>query len=129
MSPLDPATGIPMDVAMLMRTELGQPLLCTGSYYGRERIFDLLVVTDVDSYRLDVFAATLARAGGPTIGPPEEECCWRVTLDFVEAAYGGRDTACSGRLGAPGIRALASRPARPGIVARSGRRFPAGPIV
>ena len=106
MSSVDKLTGIPMDVAVLMRTELGQPLLCSGSYYARERIFDLLIVTDRDSYRLDVFASTLVTAEGPQPALPEEECCWRVTRDFLAAASGGRTPLVSGESVLPGIRVL-----------------------
>jgi 2-hydroxy-4-carboxymuconate semialdehyde hemiacetal dehydrogenase len=106
MSAIDPATGIPMDVAMLIETELVQSLVCTGSYYGRERIFDLLVITDVDSYRLDVFAGTMTtRAGARTIDS-EERNCWRVTLDFVEAVAEGREPLVPGASVLPAMRAL-----------------------
>ncbi len=106
MSPLDPVTGIPMDVAMLIETGLVQSLVCTGSYYGRERIFDLLVVTDVDSYRLDVLAGTMTtRAGERTIGS-EERNCWRVTLDFVEAVTEGREPLVPGVSVLPAMRGL-----------------------
>jgi 2-hydroxy-4-carboxymuconate semialdehyde hemiacetal dehydrogenase len=108
MSPVDPLTGIPMDVAVLMETELGQPLLCSGSYYGRDRIFDLLVVTDRDSYRLDVFAAALTTDGGTRAIASEEENCWRVTRDFLDALAGGRPPLASGQLVLPAMRALAA---------------------
>ena len=100
-------TGVPMDVAVLMRTELGQPLLCSGSYYGRERIFDLLVVTDRDSYRLDVFAAMMVTEAGPRPALPEEECCWRVTREFLEAASSGRAPLVPGESVLAGTRVLA----------------------
>ena len=47
----DPRTGIPMEVVLLVETEADQSLLCSGSYYSRERMYDTMIVTDRDSYR------------------------------------------------------------------------------
>jgi 2-hydroxy-4-carboxymuconate semialdehyde hemiacetal dehydrogenase len=107
MSPVADLTGIPMDVAVLMHTELGQSLVCSGSYYSRERVFDLMVVTDRDSYRLDVFSATLVTAAGSRPVLPEEECCWRVTRDFIAAVDEGRPPLVPGASVIPAMRVLA----------------------
>jgi 2-hydroxy-4-carboxymuconate semialdehyde hemiacetal dehydrogenase len=107
MSPVDGLTGVPMDVAILVQTQLGQPLLCSGSYHGRERIFDLLVVTDRDSYRLDVFASALTTADGTRPVLPEEENCWRVTRDFLAAVEAGRAPIVTGESVLPAMRVLA----------------------
>jgi 2-hydroxy-4-carboxymuconate semialdehyde hemiacetal dehydrogenase len=106
MSPIDAATGIPMDVAILIETELGQSLLCSGSYYGRERIFDVLIVTDRDSYHLDVFSSTLKTSGVPSSIASEQENCWRVTLDFVAAVADGHEPLVPGAAVLPAMRAL-----------------------
>ena len=106
MSPIDSATGIPMDAAVLIETELGQPLLSSGSYYGRERIFDLHVVTDRDSYRLDIFGSTLTTSGGPSPIAPEQQNCWRLTRDFVAAVAEGREPLVPGAAVLPAMRAL-----------------------
>ena len=42
----DPRTGIPMEVVLLVETEADQSLLCSGSYYSRERLYDTMIVTD-----------------------------------------------------------------------------------
>jgi predicted dehydrogenase len=69
MSSVDKLTGIPMDVAVLMRTELGQPLLCSGSYYARERIRPAHRHRSrlVSARRVCVDAG---HGGGPTACPP-----------------------------------------------------------
>lgn len=108
MSDVDPVTGVPMDAALLIVTEGSQSLVCSGSYYARERIFDLFVVTNRDSYRLDVFASTFTTADGPRPTASEEENCWRVTLDFLAAVEEGRPPLVSGESVLPGIRALAA---------------------
>ena len=53
----DPHTGIPMEVVLLVETETDQSLLCSGSYYSRERIYDTMIVTARDSYRLNILEA------------------------------------------------------------------------
>jgi 2-hydroxy-4-carboxymuconate semialdehyde hemiacetal dehydrogenase len=108
MSPVDPSTGVPMDAAILMQTEHGQPLLCSGSYYARERLFDLLVVTNRDSYRLDVFAETLTTAAGARPIDSEEANCWRLTHDFIAAVRDQRDPLVPGDSVLPAMRALAT---------------------
>jgi 2-hydroxy-4-carboxymuconate semialdehyde hemiacetal dehydrogenase len=108
MTPVARLTGIPMDVAILMRTQLGQPLLCSGSYYARERLFDLLVITNRDSYRLDVFAATLTTADGARPVLSEEENCWRITRDFLVAVDEGRAPLVPGESVLDGLQALAT---------------------
>jgi 2-hydroxy-4-carboxymuconate semialdehyde hemiacetal dehydrogenase len=108
MSPVDRSTGVPMDVAILMQTELGQPLLCSGSYYARERLFDLLIVTDRDSYRLDVFAETLTSSTGQHPIDSEEANCWRLTQDFIAAVRDRRSPLVSGDSVLPAMRVLAT---------------------
>ena len=60
----DPRTGIPMEVVLLIETEADQSLLCSGSYYSRERIYDTMIVTDRDSYRLNILESTLTTGAG-----------------------------------------------------------------
>ena len=108
MSPVDRLTGIPMDVAVLMRTHFDQSLLCSGSYYARERIFDLLVITDRDSYRLDVFAGTLTTSDGAQPVISEEANCWRITRDFLAAVEQGRPPLVPAESVLAGMRVLAN---------------------
>ena len=108
MAPVDPLTGIPMDVAILMETGLEQSLSCSGSYYGHERIFELLVVTDRDSYRLDVFAGTLTTANESRVILSEEQNCWRITRDFLAAVQERRPPLVNGRSVLAAMDALAA---------------------
>jgi 2-hydroxy-4-carboxymuconate semialdehyde hemiacetal dehydrogenase len=122
MSPVHGLTGIPMDVAILMQTRLGQPLLCSGSYHSRERIFDLLVVTDRDSYRLDVFADAVTTADGARPVLSEEENCWRVTRDFLAAVDEKRTPLVTGESVLPAMRAIA------GVQDQWDRKYGEGPL-
>jgi 2-hydroxy-4-carboxymuconate semialdehyde hemiacetal dehydrogenase len=108
MSPVDAATGTPMDVAIMCRTVEEQSLVCTGSYYGRERMFDMLAVTDRDSYRLDVFRSELTSGAGSSPVASEEKNCALVTLDFLAAVVEGRDPLIPGASVLPAMRVLAS---------------------
>jgi 2-hydroxy-4-carboxymuconate semialdehyde hemiacetal dehydrogenase len=92
----DVATGIPMDVALSVETTAEQSLVCTGSYYGQERIFDLLVITDRDSYRLDVFGRTLTTRAGTVPVASEEATCARLTAHFANAVRTGGEVETSG---------------------------------
>lgn len=106
MSPTDPKTGTPMEVSLGIDTENEQSLVCTGSYYGRERIFEALVITDRDSYRLDSFGDTLTLGSGTRTAAPWMENCARVTRDFVEAVQRGRPPAITGESVLPAMRVL-----------------------
>ena len=57
--PIEPRTGIPMELVLVVETHDDQTIVCTGSYYSGEYIYDTLVVTDRDSYRTDERRATL----------------------------------------------------------------------
>jgi 2-hydroxy-4-carboxymuconate semialdehyde hemiacetal dehydrogenase len=96
MPALDEHTGIPMEVFIGGETEGDQSLICTGSYHGRERIFEVLVVTDCDSYRMDVVRSTLTTGAGAQPIAPEAENCGLVTYDFVHAVRERRESACTG---------------------------------
>lgn len=102
----DPTTGIPMEVCLLASTDADQSLVCTGSYYARERIFDLLIITDRDSYRLDVFASTLTQAAGTEGIGSEEETCALLTEAFLDAVRGDGQLDISAEAVLPAMRAL-----------------------
>lgn len=106
MSPVDAVTGIPMDAAIMIETDQGQPLVGTGSYYSRERIFDVMAVTDHESYRLDVFRSQLTTGTDTTPISSEEDNCALLTRDFIEAVAGGREPMVTGASVLPGMRAL-----------------------
>lgn len=106
MPPCDPGTGIPMEAVVLVETEADQSLVCTGSYFARERIYDTFVVTDRDSYRIDVLAGTLTTGDGTRAVDAEQANCAYATRDFVEALAEGRAPAVTGRSVLPAMRAL-----------------------
>jgi 2-hydroxy-4-carboxymuconate semialdehyde hemiacetal dehydrogenase len=107
LSPVDTLTGIPMDAAIMIEADRGESLVCTGSYYSRERIFDVMVVTDRDSYRLDVFRSQLTTGAGTTSIASEADNCALLTHDFIEAVSAGRDPIVTGTSVLPAMRALA----------------------
>lgn len=96
MPALDERTGIPMEVFIGVETARDQSLICTGSYYGRERIFEVLVITDHNSYRMDVMRNTLTTGAGAQPIAAEAENCGLVTQDFVQAVRERRAPACTG---------------------------------
>lgn len=106
MPALDTQTGIPMEIVLVVETHDDQSLVVTGSYYGRERIYDTLVVSDRDSYRVDELKATLATGAGVQDIPTERENAWRCARDFVEAVRAGRDPQVPGWSVLPTMRVL-----------------------
>lgn len=91
MPSVDAQTRIPMDAYVALETAKEQSLVCAGSYYGRERIFEVFVVTDRDSYRLDIFGSTLTTGAGVASVSSEEETCALVTADFLAAVTERRE--------------------------------------
>jgi 2-hydroxy-4-carboxymuconate semialdehyde hemiacetal dehydrogenase len=108
MSEIDGDTGTPTDVAVLGLTEHGQTIVFSGSYYGAERLFELLVVSDRDTYRLDVFASAMTTGRGASAIAAEEDNCWIVTRDFIEAIRARRDPLVPGVAIVPAMRVLAA---------------------
>ena len=102
----DPHTGIPMEVVLMVETEADQSLLCSGSYYSRERLYDTMIVTDRDSYRLNILQGTLTTAAGTEPVDSEQDNCARCTRDFVAALEQGRQPAVPGRAVLPTMRLL-----------------------
>ncbi|WP_298281321.1 Gfo/Idh/MocA family protein [Acidocella sp.] len=106
MSGIDPHTGTPMEVAVLIETHDEQSILATGSYYARERIYDTFVVTDRDSYRLDELSATLTTGAGTGPALSEHENAWAIARDFVAALNEARAPLVTGRSVLPVMRVL-----------------------
>ncbi|MDE0022874.1 MAG: Gfo/Idh/MocA family oxidoreductase [Spirochaetaceae bacterium] len=102
----DPHTGIPMEVVLLVETGADQSLLCSGSYYSRERIYDTMIVTDRDSYRLNILEGTLTTGAGTAGIDSEQDNCALCTRDFVAALEQGREPAVPGRAVLPTMRLL-----------------------
>ena len=69
-SPIEPRTGIPMELALIIETHDDQTIVTTGSYYSGEYIYDTLAVTDRDSYRVNERRSTLHTSKGSRTSPP-----------------------------------------------------------
>jgi 2-hydroxy-4-carboxymuconate semialdehyde hemiacetal dehydrogenase len=106
MPPVDPRTGIPMDVGLLI--QMGDPVAISvvGSYGSHERAFELTVITDANSYRLDVLNSSLTTSAGSVAIEDEGPNCKRITRDFVDAVAGGRRPAVGGLDVLPAMRVL-----------------------
>jgi 2-hydroxy-4-carboxymuconate semialdehyde hemiacetal dehydrogenase len=106
LGPLHPQTGIPMECILSVETPRNQTLLVSGSYCSRERIYDSLIVTDRQSYRLDILRNRLVTGDGPVEVAPEKDNLALVTQDFVAAVREGRQPAVPGRSVLPAMRVL-----------------------
>lgn len=101
-----PQTGIPMEFAAIVETGPEQAIVCTGSYHSRERIFDVLAVTDRDSYRLDILRGTMTTGAGEVGVASEETNNAQVARDFVSAVREGRPPLVTGASVLPAMRLL-----------------------
>ena len=92
----DPKTGTPMDVAYLVETEANQSLVFVGSYYARVPQYDVMIVTDWDTYVVDIHRQILTTGEGPRPIHHEKVCNARVAQDFVLAVRDRREPFVSG---------------------------------
>lgn len=106
LGPLHPQTGIPMECILSIETARNQTLLVSGSYHSRERVYDALIVTDRDSYRLDILRNQLVTGAGTTAVATEKDNLALVTRDFVAAVRDGRPPAVPGTSVLPAMRVL-----------------------
>jgi 2-hydroxy-4-carboxymuconate semialdehyde hemiacetal dehydrogenase len=104
--PIDPRTGIPMELVLLVETHNDQTIVCTGSYYSGEYIYDTLVVTDRDSYRTDERRSTLTTRDGEHPISSEQQNAELIAPDFVSAVCKGREAAVPGWSVLPAMRVL-----------------------
>ena len=102
----DPKTGIPMEVFLGIETEKDQSLVCTGSYYSREHMWDALIVTDRNSYRFDYYQSKLTTSDSEQSMAPEADNCALVTRDFVQAVKENHPPAVTGESVLPAMRVL-----------------------
>jgi 2-hydroxy-4-carboxymuconate semialdehyde hemiacetal dehydrogenase len=105
-APLDPRTGTSLEAAVIAETESAEMLVATGSYSAHEQVFELMVITDRESYRLDVRAATLTTSAGAREIESEEANCARVVVDFARAVREDEDPVVSGRSVLPAMQVL-----------------------
>lgn len=103
---LDPQTGIPMEITIIIETDDDQTITASGSYYSRERIYDTMVVTERDSYRVDELAATMTTGAGTRPVETEEHNAFCVSHDFLDALREGRPPFVTGRSVLPAMRIL-----------------------
>ncbi len=106
MPALDPGTGIPMEVMLVVETKDDQTIVCIGSYYTRGRVYDTMIVTDRDSYHVDELTATMATGDGKQPIAVEQENAWLVAQDFVAAVRHGREPLVPGWSVLPTMRVL-----------------------
>ncbi|MBD2837858.1 Gfo/Idh/MocA family oxidoreductase [Pseudomonas sp. JM0905a] len=102
----DDHTGIPMEVAALIETKQRQSIICTGSYNSADRIFDIFVITDRDSYRLDILRGTLKQGVDELEVDSEKANNDQVARDFVDAVRTGGEPLVSARSVLPAMRVL-----------------------
>ena len=106
LGPVHPGTGIPMECILSIETARNQTLLVSGSYHARERVYDSLIVTDRESYRLDILRNQLVTGDGPRAVAAEKDNLSLVTRDFVAAVRDGRPPAVPGASVLPAMRVL-----------------------
>jgi 2-hydroxy-4-carboxymuconate semialdehyde hemiacetal dehydrogenase len=105
MPPADPRTGTPMEAALLLNDN-AQTIVCSASYYSRELIYDLLVVTDRDSYRFDEMKGMMTTGDGQIQVASQQSECRMVAEDFIAAVREAREPAVSGSSVLPAMRIL-----------------------
>jgi 2-hydroxy-4-carboxymuconate semialdehyde hemiacetal dehydrogenase len=106
MPPVDPRTGIPMEVVLVVETHDEQSVIATGSYYAGWRIYDMLVVGDRDMYHVDELTSTYTTSEGERPIPTEQENAELIAPDFVAAVKEGREPFVPGWSVLPTMRVL-----------------------
>lgn len=106
MPAVEPRTGIPMEIVLVVETVDDQTIVCTGSYYAHHRIYDTLVVTDRDDYHVDELTSTMTTSDGEQPIPTEQENAELIAPDFVDAVRDRREPAVPGWSVLPAMRVL-----------------------
>jgi 2-hydroxy-4-carboxymuconate semialdehyde hemiacetal dehydrogenase len=104
--PIDPRTGIPMELVLVVETHEDQTIVITGSYYSGEYVYDTLAVTDRDSYRIDERRSVMYTAEGEQHIASEQQNAELIAPDFVRAVQRGREPAVPGWSVLPAMRVL-----------------------
>jgi len=106
LAPIEPRTGVPMTTSILGVTPDGRAMQSLLTYYSRERVYEITVVTDRDSYRLDILRNTLVTGDGPKEVESEQANCAHVTHDFIDACLAKRRPAVTPADVLPAMRIL-----------------------
>lgn len=104
--PIEPRTGIPMELVLVIQTHDDQTIVTTGSYYSGEYIYDTLAVTDRDSYRVDERRSTLHTRDGQQDIASEKQNAELIAPEFVRAVIEGREPMVPGWSVLPAMRVL-----------------------
>ncbi len=104
--PIEPRTGIPMELVLVVETHDDQTIVCTGSYYSREYVYDTFAVTDRDSYRVDERRSVMYTGAGEQPIASEQENAELIAPDFVAAVAEGREPHVPGWSVLPAMRVL-----------------------
>jgi hypothetical protein len=102
--PIEPRTGIPMELVLVIETLDDQTIVTTGSYDAREYINDTRAVTDRDSYRLDERRSTLYTGDGDHPIATEQENAELIASDFIAGVAEHREAAVPGWSVLPAMR-------------------------
>jgi 2-hydroxy-4-carboxymuconate semialdehyde hemiacetal dehydrogenase len=103
---VEPRTGIPMELIVVIETHDDQTILTNGSYYAHNRIYDVLHVTDRDDYHVDELTSLLTTSEGERPIPTEQENAELIAPEFVEAVRDGREPFVPGWSVLPTMRVL-----------------------
>ncbi|MBV9794481.1 MAG: Gfo/Idh/MocA family oxidoreductase [Actinobacteria bacterium] len=106
MPAVDPRTGIPMELTLVIETTGDQSVVVTGSYSAHQRIYDVLTVTDRDDYYVDEVRATLTTGQGERPIRAERENAQLIAPEFIDAVRQGREPAVPGWSVLPSMRVL-----------------------
>ncbi len=103
---VEPRTGIPMELVVVIETHDDQTILTNGSYYAHNRIYDVLHVTDRDDYHVDELTSLMTTSDGERPIPTEQENAELIAPEFVEAVRDGREPFVPGWSVLPAMRVL-----------------------
>ena len=102
----DPATGIPMEAFLGVETNQHHSLVCTGSYYARQWTIEAFIITNRDSYRMNVTQSRLSTGERSGAIAAEPANCALLTRDFIDAVKEGRQPAVTGESVMPAMSVL-----------------------
>jgi 2-hydroxy-4-carboxymuconate semialdehyde hemiacetal dehydrogenase len=103
---IEQRTGIPMEIVIVVETNDDQSIVVTGSYSASWRIYDVLAVTDRDTYHVDELTFRLTTKDGAHWIPSEQENAELVAPDFVAAVAAARAPRVPGWSVLPTMRVL-----------------------